>query len=146
MVSYAVYLLRLCSSFQLVQAGEKQKRAREAFIHTMDDETYETLLLLVQGKFNVPVNQRTRLQKSAVVRFWRRRDLFVLGPEERPTLYFNGKKAVKTSDVSRIVGKTFKETKSAGYEKLKHKAADSYAGCSAAFCNNYAFCNTLRIL
>jgi len=118
MVSYAVYLLRLCSSFQLVQAGEKQKRAREAFIHTMDDETYETLLLLVQGKFNVP----------AVVRFGRKRDLFALGPEESPTSYFNGKKAVKTSDVSRIVGRTFKETKSAGYKKLKRRAADSYAG------------------
>jgi len=91
----------------------------------MDDETNETLLLLVQGKFNVPVNQRTRLQKSAVVRFWKRRDLFALGPEESPTLYFNGKKAVKTSDVSKIVGKTFKETKSAGYKKLKHRAADS---------------------
>ena len=64
----------------------------------------------------------------AVVRFWRRRDLFALGPEESPTLYFNGKKAVKTSDVSRIVGKTFKETKSGGYKKLKHRAADSYAG------------------
>lgn len=37
---------------------------------------------LSMGKFNVSVNQRTRLQKSAVVRLWRRRDLFVLGPEE----------------------------------------------------------------
>ena len=55
-------------------------------------------------------------------------DLFALGPEESPTLYFNGKKAVKTSDVSRIAGKTFKETKSAGYKKLKHRAVDSYAG------------------
>ena len=118
MVLYGVYLLWLCCSFQLVQAGEKQKWAREVFMHTMDDETYETLLLLVQGKFNVP----------AVVRFGRKRDLFALGPEESPTLYFNGKKAVKTSDVSRIVGKTFKETKSERYKKLKQRTADGYAG------------------
>lgn len=53
MVLYSVYFLWLCCSFQLVQAGEKQKRAWEAFMHMMDDETYETLLLLVQGKFNI---------------------------------------------------------------------------------------------
>lgn len=35
---------------------------------------------------------------------------------------------MKTSDVYRIVGKTFKETKSVGCKKLKHRAADSYAG------------------
>ena len=66
------------------------------------------------------MNQRTWLyvQKSAVVRFWRTRDLFALGPEENPTLYLNGRTAVKTSDVSGIVGKIFKEIKS----------ADSYAG------------------
>lgn len=61
------------------------------------------------------------------MRFWRR-DLFALGPEESPTLYCNGKKAVKRSDVSRTVGKTFKKTESAGYKKLKYRAADSYAG------------------
>lgn len=55
-------------------------------------------------------------------------DLFDLGPEDSPTLHSNGKKVVKTSDVSRMVGKTFKETKLAGYKKLKHRAADSYAG------------------
>lgn len=47
MVLYGIHLLWLCRSFQLVQAGEKQKRAREAFMHMMDDEIYETLLLLV---------------------------------------------------------------------------------------------------
>ena len=34
---------------------------------------------------------------------------------------------MKTSDVSGIVAKTFKETKSAGYKKLKHRSDDSYA-------------------
>jgi len=31
---------------------------------------------------SIPVNQRTQLQKSAVVRLWRRRDFIVPGPEE----------------------------------------------------------------
>lgn len=125
----SVYLFWLfCYIFQFGQGAEKEKKGRDVFMHTVDDDKYETLLLLVQGNFNVPVSQRTRSQKSAVVRFWRRKDLFSLGSEVSPTLYFNGRKVVKKSDVSRIVGKTFKETKSAGYKKLKYRAADSYAG------------------
>lgn len=37
---------------------------------------------------------------------------------------------MKTSEVSGVVAKTFKETKSAGYKKLKHRSHDSYAGLS----------------
>jgi len=64
------------------------------FIHTVGDDKYETLLLLVKVKFHVPVAERTRSQKSAVVQFWRRKELFTLGNEESPTLYFNGRKVV----------------------------------------------------
>ena len=111
-----------------VQSGDKQKKKRDMFIHTVDDDKYETLLLLVKGKFHVPVAERTRSQKSAVVQFWRRKELFTLGNEESPTLYFNGRKVVKKSEVSGVVAKTFKETKSAGYKKLKQRSHDSYAG------------------
>ena len=96
-------------------------------MRTIDGDKYETILLLVQGKFNIPANERTRSQKIAIVRFWRTKDLLTLGPEKSPTLYFDGRKVVKKSDVSRIVDKTFTETKSAGYKKLKHLAAESYA-------------------
>ena len=111
-----------------VQSGDKQKKKRDMFIHTVDDDKYETLLLLVKGKFHVPVAERTRSQKSAVVQFWRRKEMFTLGNEESPTLYFNGRKVVKKSEVSGVVAKTFKETKSAGYKKLKQRSHDSYAG------------------
>ena len=49
-------------------------------------------ILLVQGKFEVPVSKRTWIQRNTVVRFWRRREDFHLGPERTPTLYFAGKK------------------------------------------------------
>ena len=76
----------------------------------------------------MPVAERTRSQKSAVVQFWRRTELFTLGNEESPTLYFNGRKVVKKSEVSGVVAKTFKETKSAGYKNLKQRSHDSYTG------------------
>ena len=41
-------------------------------MHTVDEDKYETLLILiVERKFHVPVAQRTRSQKSAVVQFFR---------------------------------------------------------------------------
>ncbi|KAL9983848.1 hypothetical protein ACROYT_G006088 [Oculina patagonica] len=106
--------------------GEK----REAYIHQVNDEVYDTLLLLVQGKFNVPVNERSRIQRNTVVRFWRRRDQFHLGTESTPTLYFAGKKVVKKSLIPVVVGKTFDKAKSGGCKKLRNRAASSYAGVS----------------
>ena len=63
-----------------------------------------------------------------MVQFWRRKELFTLGNEESPTLYFNERKVVKKSEVSGVVAKTFKETKSADYKKLKQRSLHSYAG------------------
>ena len=65
-------LLLFCCILPFVQSGDKQKKKRDMFIHTVDDDKYETLLLLVEGKFHVPVAERTRSQKNAVVHFWRR--------------------------------------------------------------------------
>ena len=55
---------------------------------------------------------------------------FHLGPERTPTLYFAGKKVVKKSLISTIVGNTFKQAKSGGCKKLRYRAASSYAGLS----------------
>ena len=54
-----------------------------------------TLLLLVQGNFNVPVAERKHEQTNAVVRYWRQRDSLHFGPQSTQTLYFDGKKEVK---------------------------------------------------
>lgn len=93
--SIHLLLMLFCCILPFVQGGDKQKKKQDMFIHSVDDDRYETLLLLAQGKFHVPVARRTRSQKSAVVQFWRRKELLTLGNEERPTLYFNGRKVVK---------------------------------------------------
>ena len=82
-----------CCNTAKPRNGEK----REAYIHPFSDEVYDTLLLLVQGKFEVSVSKRTRIQRNTVVRFCRRRKDFHFGPERTPTLYFVGKKVVKKS-------------------------------------------------
>ena len=74
------------------------------------------------------MKDRTRVQKSTVIQFWRRRYIFHLAQESEPTLYFGGRKVVKQSSVSAVVGKTFHEAKSGGCKKLRNRAAESYAG------------------
>ena len=42
---------------------------RGTFIHAMGDEEYDIIKDFFTGNFNVPVADRTRLQKSAYVKF-----------------------------------------------------------------------------
>ena len=53
------WLLFFCCILHFIQSGYKQKKKRDLFIHTVDDGKYETLLLLVKGKFHVPIVERT---------------------------------------------------------------------------------------
>ena len=80
----------------------------------------------------MPVAERTRSQKSAVVQFWRRKKLFTLGNDESPTprshAIFLRKKGCQKVGGFLSCCKTFKESKSAGYEKLKQRSHDSYTG------------------
>ena len=76
---------------------QRSREKREAYIHPVSDEIYDTLLILEQGKFEVAVSKRTRIQRNTVVRFCRRREDFHLGPERTPSLYFAGKKVFKKS-------------------------------------------------
>ena len=106
------------------------KKVKGKYLHPFSEEAYKTILLLVQGKFNVPVAERTREQKNAVVRYWRNRDRFHLGPQATPTLYFDDKKVVKKSAISGLVSKTFDDAKSGGCKKLRNRAAAGFVGLS----------------
>ena len=97
-----------CCNTAKPRDGEKRK----AYIHPVSEEVYDTLLLLAQGKFEVPVSKWTRIQRNTVV------PVIPVGPKRTPSLYFARKKVVKKSLISTIVGNTFKQTKSGGF-KLK---------------------------
>ena len=56
-----------CCNTAKTRDGEKRK----AYFHPVSDEVYDTLLLLVQGEFEVAVSKRNRIQRNRVVRFWK---------------------------------------------------------------------------
>ena len=58
-------------------------------IHSIDEEEYKVLVDLAKGEFSVPVKQRTRIQKNAVVKFWRSNGKFLVDGD---ILFYEGKK------------------------------------------------------
>ena len=76
-----------------------------------------TIIIIIQGNFNVPVAERICEQRNAVVRYWRQRDSLHLGPQSTPTLYFDGEKVVKKSSIASLVAKTFDQAKAGGCKK-----------------------------
>ena len=59
-------------------------------IHSVGEEEYGILVLLAKGVFTVPVKERTKVQKNAVVKFWRSKAKFTVG--EGDLLLYEGKK------------------------------------------------------
>ena len=94
-------------------------------ISSLDDETYDTFLDLLKGKFNVPLKQRNNKQKSALVRFWRNHGHVSL---KGGKVCNNGKPVLRKSVVSDIVVKAFKETKGSGVRKIYHHLKDVCSG------------------
>ena len=61
-------LLVLCYYYVVVEIT--------AFIHPVGEEEYDVLLQLANGKFSKSVHERTRVEKSAIIRFWRSKGKF----------------------------------------------------------------------
>lgn len=96
----------------------------------MNKEEYMIIVSLIKndGIFNVPPNERSRAQKSAYVKYWRLKEKLSL--DSNDILLFEGKKVLKKDEIKMCVTKTFKQSKSAGYKKLRMRALDGYAGLS----------------
>ena len=45
-------------------------------IHAVEKEEYDVLVKLARGIFSVSVNHRTRIEKNAIVKFWRAKGKF----------------------------------------------------------------------
>lgn len=90
-------------------------------ISSLDDETYTTFLELLKGEFNVPLQKKSTKQKSAIVRFWGNLDHLFL---QKSKVCFNVEPILCNSAVSKVVKKTFKQTKGSGLRKLYHRLKD----------------------
>lgn len=87
----------------------------------MDEESYDVILTLLKGQFNVSNASRTRVQHNAIIRFWRNRDMFFLDEDGR-TVLFNGKTVVQKGSVPTLVMKEGRGSKSLWGKKTKGTA------------------------
>lgn len=95
----------------------------------MDDETYDVIVKALRGEFHIPVKERTRVQRSALVRLWRNKHLFGLSDDSK-TLMYNGKLVAKKTSLKGIVKTGLEETKGCGARKLNVYLKDQYSGIS----------------
>ena len=93
------------------------------YIHPMEEEEYEVIKKLVVGDFNVPVSKHTRLQKSAIIKFWRLKA--GLGTDDKRNLLYENRRVVKKSEIKKVESKTFVKNKSSGHRKIQARAADA---------------------
>ena len=105
---------------------------KKGYLHVWIHEAYKTLLLLVQGNFMVPVAECICKQRNAVVQYWHQCDSLHLGPHSTPTLYFDGKKVVK-SLIGSLVATTLDQAKAGGCKKLRKQAIAGFAGLSKRY-------------
>ncbi|RXN00644.1 SCAN domain-containing protein 3 [Acipenser ruthenus] len=97
----------------------------------MSDETYDVILKALKGEFNVPVAQRSRTQRAALVRLWRNRQLYALS-EDGQAITFAGKLVAKKSTIPTLVNRVLDETKGSGARKVNIHLTEEYSGISRA--------------
>ncbi|XP_038044857.1 uncharacterized protein LOC119719458 [Patiria miniata] len=102
----------------------------------MKAETYEVIVALLKGTFVVPVRDRTKAERTALVRFWRNREKFSLA-EDGHTLLFDGKRVVKECDLESIVKQGVAATGGGGARKLNIKLRSVYTGLSRTNVQKY---------
>ena len=95
----------------------------------VDEETYNTIILLVKKRFSVPVKNRSQAQKNAVIKFWRNKDRFIVkkinGTEK---LFRDGKEVLKSEKFKAAVINEFKLAKGSGARAINYKFKGRFAG------------------
>ena len=104
------------------------KKDRDVYIHSVRDDEYKVLVAITKGEFSKSVNERSALEKRALIKFWRHKNSFSVDIDGY--LLYKGKRVVKKSSISKFVDKTFDNSKSCGVKKLRLRAATSLAGLS----------------
>ena len=60
------------------------------YIRPLGEEEYQVILSLVKGTFNNPKNERTNIEKAAVIKFWRANGRFTADNNGK-VLFYDGK-------------------------------------------------------
>lgn len=100
-------------------------------LSTVSDEMYDALVQICKGKSLPQKCDRSKVQKAALMRFWRGRGRYSLKVENgREYLYFDDKKLIKYSEVKDIVNEEYHRCKGTGARKIHHTLKDIYHGLS----------------
>ncbi|KAH3785824.1 hypothetical protein DPMN_163918 [Dreissena polymorpha] len=96
-------------------------------MRSVDDFSYYTLVELLKGNYQRKVSERSAVEKSALVMFWRKMQRLSLRGEN---LLHDGKIVVRKSAVQKIVKQKFKETRGAGARADAYSLKSKYKSVS----------------
>nr|XP_054768497.1 uncharacterized protein LOC129276082 [Lytechinus pictus] len=116
----------------LVAVVKSQGKKRTS---AMTDETYNTIVKLIEGSFNVVCAQRTVEEKSAITRYNRYRGRFSLQGNP-PKLYLDEEMVLKKSQIRDIVMEEYFKTKGAGARRIYHMLMRKFSGISEEVVQN----------
>ena len=116
----------------LVAVAECRGKKRTS---AMDDDTYNTIVKLIEGSFSVPCAQRIVAEKSAITRYNRYRGRFSLQGDPLE-LYLNEEKVVKKSQIRDIVMEEYFKAKGAGARRIYHRLKSKFSGISEVSVQN----------
>ena len=113
-------------------ARVKKKNAKDSTsrqLSAMDEEAYQTIYDLCLGCFEVSVKDRTKVQNSACVRYWRNKDNFkILQVSGQKVLFFKGRQVLKQNEIKKVVEDEFLHCKGVGSRKLKYRLNKRFEG------------------
>ncbi|XP_072166910.1 uncharacterized protein, partial [Diadema setosum] len=92
----------------------------------MNDETYNIIVKLVEGSFNVACAKRTVAEKSAITRFNRYRGRFTLQGDP-PKLFLDGQRVLKKTEIQTIVMEEYYKAEGSGVRRIHNRLKDRFS-------------------
>ena len=123
------FLLLICTYLCLIFNDRVDAIRGKRKPTAVDDDIYECLLKIVKGDSLPPVKDRTKAQRSAVVRYWRAKGQISIHKDDgKECLCIKGRRMVRKSEMSEIIAEEVKRTKGSGARKLINNLKHSYVG------------------
>lgn len=106
---------------------ENSENERKRGLYRIDRAMYDSLLEIVRGNCNTPVENRSTIQRSAYMRYYRHRDMLCM---ENGKLLYDGKIVVPHEAKGCIIQKEVDRSKGSGAKTLFHRLNVKFCGVS----------------
>ena len=101
------------------------------------ETTNNVLIELLKGTFRKPVKDRTKVEKNAVILFWRRKyDLSLKMINGENVLFSNGKRVLTVEALGHRVKKAEQKARGGGARTIAHSLKHKYVGVSERVVSN----------